>query len=101
MSTSVFSDLFGVDFVMASAGLLSPAIYRTSESSRRSYDYRIIIISIIRRFSRVIPSLIIYSYNEKKSVQTIVGIAGKSSYLIIKASVVAINIPISTPPAIA
>jgi hypothetical protein len=44
-------------------------------------------MSIIRRFSLVVPSLIKHLYNKKESVQTIIGIASNLSYFMIILSV--------------
>jgi hypothetical protein len=44
-------------------------------------------MSIIRRFSLVVPSLTKHLYNKKESVQTIVGIASNSSCSVIILSV--------------
>ena len=85
--TKVSRDLFGVAFVIASAGLSIPLIYRILNSSLRSYDCRRAIMSIIRRFSFVVLSLTKHSYNEYESVQTIVGMAGRPSCSVIIFSV--------------
>lgn len=53
--------LFGVPFVKASARLSLPSIQRISPTSRRSYDSRIAMMSIIRRFCFVVPSLTSHS----------------------------------------
>ena len=55
------NNLLAVDLVIVLVGLLSLAIHRISESSVRSYEYLMAIISIIRRFSLVILSLIMHS----------------------------------------
>jgi hypothetical protein len=44
-------------------------------------------MSIIRRFSLVVPSLTKHLYNKKESVQTIIGIADNSSCSVIILSV--------------
>jgi uncharacterized membrane protein len=88
-------------FVMASAGLEMPLIYRTSESSLRSYDWRIAMISIISLFSLVVPNLTIHSYKESESVQTTVGIPSILRRYMTITRVVEIEIAMSTPAAIA
>jgi hypothetical protein len=87
--TSVSNALFGLAFVIASAGLSSPWIYRISYSSLRSYNYRNVIISIIRRFSFVIPSLTKHSYREYESVQTTISRSSRSSCFKIILTIVA------------
>jgi hypothetical protein len=75
-----------------------PSIHRISVISLRSYDCRSAIISIIRRFSCVVPSLTKHSYNEYKLVQTTIGVYENPSCLVIILIVVLIAIAISTPP---
>ena len=65
--------MFSDAFVIALVGLLTLSIYRISISSYCLYDSRITIISIIRRFSLVVLSLIIYLYSDSKSVYTTIG----------------------------
>jgi hypothetical protein len=89
--------LFGVDFVIASAGLSFLSIYRISVISLRLYDCRSAMISIIRRFSCVVPSLTKHSYNEYESVQTTIGVCGNPSCSVIILIVVLIAMAISTP----
>jgi hypothetical protein len=57
-------------------------------------------MSIIRRFSLVVPSLTKHLYNEKELVQTIVGIAGNSSCSVIILSVKLIAKLMSVPATI-
>ena len=57
-----------VDFVIASAGFELPLIHFTSAISLRSYAWRRHIISIINRFSCVVPNLTKHSYNDFESV---------------------------------
>jgi hypothetical protein len=65
-SLSAFEGLF---FIIESAGLESPLIHLTSAISLRLYAWRRHIISIIRRFSYVVPNLTRQSYNNLESVQ--------------------------------
>ena len=62
----------GVAFINTLVGLRVSLIHFISINFLRSYDYRITIILIIKRFSFIISNLIIYSYNEKKSIETII-----------------------------
>jgi hypothetical protein len=52
------------DFVIASARFDLPLIHLTSAISLRLYAWRRHIISIIRRFSCVVPNLIKYLYHD-------------------------------------
>jgi len=79
VETKVSSTLLGKAFVIVSAGLSRLLTYRISYSSRRSYNCRRAIMSIINRFSFVIPSLTRHLYKEYKSVYTIIGTASSSS----------------------
>ncbi|KAF1357477.1 hypothetical protein EJ07DRAFT_41166, partial [Lizonia empirigonia] len=54
-------------------------------------------ISIISRFSAVVPSLTRHSYNEYESVHTISGIGGRPRRPVIILRVVRIAIAMSTP----
>jgi hypothetical protein len=63
-----FKDL-EFDFVIASAGFDSPLIHLTFAISLRLYAWQRHIISIMRRFSCVVPNLTKHSYNNLESVQ--------------------------------
>jgi hypothetical protein len=63
-----FEDL-EFDFVIASARFDSPLIHFTFAISLRSYACRRHIISIIKRFSCVVPNLTKHSYNNLEFVQ--------------------------------
>ena len=63
-----FEDL-EFDFVIASAGFDSPLIHFTSAISLRLYAQQKHIISIIRRFSCVVPNFTKHLYNDFESVQ--------------------------------
>jgi hypothetical protein len=67
-----FEDL-EFDFVIASIRFDSPLIYFTFTISLRLYACRRHIISIIRRFSYVIPNLTKHLYNNLEFVQRIKG----------------------------
>jgi hypothetical protein len=88
--------LFKVDFVIVLTGLSFLLIYWISMISLRLYNCRSAIISIIRRFSCVIPSLTKHLYNEYKSVQTTIRVCGNPSCLVIILIVVLIAIAILT-----
>jgi len=60
---------FVFDFVIASAGFELPLIHLTFAISLRSYACRRHIMSIINRFSCVVPSFTRQSYNDLESVQ--------------------------------
>ena len=60
---------FVFDFVIASAGFELPLIHLTSAISLRLYACRRHIMSIINRFSCVVPSFTRQSYNNLESVQ--------------------------------
>jgi len=64
---------FEFDFVIGFARFDSPLIHFTSTISLRLYACRRHIISIIRRFSYVIPNLTKHLYNDLESVQRIRG----------------------------
>ena len=81
---------FRFNFIIALVGLSYLLIYLISNSSRRSYIYRRAIISIIRRFSFIKPSLTRYSYSKYKSVYTIIRIGDRFSYLVTFLSIVVI-----------
>ena len=93
-------DLFGIAFIIISAGLLSPWIYLTSVISRRSQNCRNTIISIIRRFFLVVPSFTRHSQRDLESVQTIRRRTGRPSYIIIISKIIKINKIILNPLAI-
>jgi hypothetical protein len=57
VSTEVSRALLALALVLASAGLSWSLIHRISKSSLRSYDCRRAMMSIMRRFSLVVPSL--------------------------------------------
>ncbi len=57
-------------------------------------------MSIIRRFSFIIPSLTRHLYNEQESVYIIISTRGRSSYFIVILIVVLIKIAMQTPPTI-
>jgi hypothetical protein len=57
------------DFVIAFAGFDLPLIYFTFAISLRLYAWRRHIISIMRRFSCVVPNLTKHSYNDFEFVQ--------------------------------
>jgi hypothetical protein len=86
---------FGAFFVQASAGLSLPLIHRTSVISLFSYDSRSDIISIISRFSLVVPSLTRQSYKDFESEHTTTGIRGILRVRTICWSVVLIAIALS------
>ena len=92
--------MFGDAFVIASVRLLVLLIYWISVNSYRLYNSRITIISIIRRFSLVVLSLIIYLYSESKSVYTTVSKLLILSWRVTILIVVEREISISTPTTI-
>ena len=85
------------DFVIAFAGFDLPLIHLTSATSLRSYAWRRHIISIIRRFSCIVPNLTKHSYNDFEFVQRTSG----KSILSILSIVDLIKAPISKLWAIA
>jgi hypothetical protein len=89
--------LFRVDFVIVSARLSFLLIYQISVISLRSYNCWSAMISIIRRFSYVVPSLTKHLYNKYKSVQTTIGVCENPSCLVIILIVMLITMAISTP----
>jgi hypothetical protein len=96
MLISFLKALFKVDFVIVSAGLSFLLIYRIFVIFLRSYNCQSAIISIIRRFFCVLPSLTKYSYNKYKSVQTTIRVCKNPSCLVIILIVVLIAIAILT-----
>jgi hypothetical protein len=60
---------FVFDFVIAFARFELPLIHLTSIISLRSYAYRRHIMSIISRFSCVVPNLTRHSYNNLEFIQ--------------------------------
>ena len=75
VSISFFRAVEPLDLVMESAGLLHPWIHLISVISCLSYVWRRLMISIIRRFSWVVPNLIKQSYRDFESVQSINGMS--------------------------
>jgi hypothetical protein len=69
VSIKSFSAWHGLDFVMASVGLLLPLIHFTSAISLLSYDCHRHMRSTISRFSCVVPSLTKQSYKDFESMQ--------------------------------
>ena len=76
VKTRISKVLLGLFLVMALAGLSSPLIHRILSIFFASYDLRNAMISIIRRFLAVVPSLVIALYSKYESVQKIRGIFG-------------------------
>ena len=91
-----FEDL-EFDFVIAFVGFDLPLIYFTFAISLRLYAWRRHIISIIRRFSCVVPNLIKHSYNDLESVYRTSGRSIPSILSIVDLT----KAPISKPWAIA
>jgi hypothetical protein len=89
--------LFKVDFVIVLARLSFLLIYWISVISFRLYNCQSAIISIIRRFFCVVPSLTKHLYSEYKSVQTTIRVCENRSCLVIILIIVLIIIAISTP----
>jgi len=87
---------FVFDFVIASAGFELPLIHLTSAISLRSYACRRHIMSIINRFSCVVPSFTRQSYNNLESVQRTSGKSIPSILSIVNLT----KAPISKPWAI-
>jgi len=85
-----------VDFVIAFAGFELPLIHFTSAISLRLYAWRRHIISIINRFSCVVPNLTKHSYNDFESVHRINGKSIPSTLSIVDLT----KAPISKPWAI-
>jgi hypothetical protein len=88
--------LFRVDFVIVLAGLSFLSIYRISVIFLCLYNWQSAIMSIIRRFSSVILSLIKHLYNKYKSVQTTIKVYRNLSCLLIILIIVLIAIVILT-----
>ena len=91
-----FSPWQGFDFV-TSAGLVVPSIQTISVIRRLSYAWRKHRISIIKRFSCVVPNFTRHSYNDLESVHSI---RGKLSICSISSIVYLIEAPVSKPWAI-
>jgi hypothetical protein len=83
----------GFDFVIESAGFDSPLIHLISVISCYLYAWQRHIILIIRHFSRVVPNLIRYSYNDFESVQITSSSSISSTLLIVDLT----KVPISKP----
>jgi hypothetical protein len=97
VSIKSFSAWHGLDFVMASAGLLLPLIHFTSVISLLSYDCRRHIRSTISRFSCVVPSLTKQSYKDFESVQRISGSEIHRIFLIVNLIAAPILNPYTIP----
>jgi hypothetical protein len=70
VSIRSFSPWQGFDFVMASARLVVPSIQTILVIRRLSYAWRKYRMSIIRRFSYVVPSFTRHSYSDLESVHS-------------------------------
>ena len=92
--------LFSVPFIIISAGLSCLLIHYISISLYLLYNCQIAIISIISRFSLVVPSLTIHLYSKYKSVYIMISGDRNPSWSVIILIVVLIVIAISTPPTI-
>jgi hypothetical protein len=88
---------FDFDFVIASARFDLPLIHLTSATSLRSYAWRRHIMSIIRRFSCVVPSFTRQLYNNFESVHRTSSKSIPSTLSIIDL----VEVPILKPYAIA
>jgi hypothetical protein len=89
--------LFKIDFVIVLARLSFLLIHQIFVISLCLYNYQSAIISIIRRFSCVISSLIKHLYNKYKLVQTTIKVYKNSNCLVIILIIVLIAIAISIP----
>jgi hypothetical protein len=87
-----FEDL-EFDFVIAFAGFDLPLIHFTSAISLRLYAWQRHIISIIKRFSCIIPNLTKHSYNDFEFVQRISGKSIPSTLSIINLTKALISKP--------
>ena len=93
----VSSALLGLAFVIASARLSCLLIYLISYNLQRLYNQQIAMISIVRRFSLVVPSLTRHLQSKYKSIQTIIRMVSSLSQSVIILRVVLIAKAISAP----
>ena len=91
MSISCVNIVYAFPFVIASAGFDSLLIYLISIISRRLYTCQRLIISIIRRFSYIVPSYIRQLYNDFKSVYKVSGILIYRIWLIVDLIIILIS----------